>query len=137
MTVNNSEKTIMAYQPGQSGNINGRPKGSLNKRTQLTILLAERAEELINRVIDLALSGDAHAMRLCVERLIPKARADSLTAHLPELDTSNHESSLEITSEIVKSVLRGDITTDEGKKLIEMIEAHQRRVDSEKFSIRF
>jgi hypothetical protein len=137
MTINNSEKTIMAYQPGESGNLNGRPKGSLNRRTQLSTLLEAKAEDLINKLVELALNGDTNAMRLCIERLIPKAQTDSLKVSLPELDTTKHESSFEITTAIVNNILTGNINPDEGKKLIETVQEHQRRVEHNKFAIRF
>lgn len=63
----------MAFQQGQSGNPNGRPAGSKNRRSQLAKLLEPYAEELIAKAVELARAGDVNALRLCIERLIPKA----------------------------------------------------------------
>lgn len=73
----------MAFQKGQSGNPAGRPQGALNKRAQLAKLLEPHATNLINKVIELALSGDINALRLCIERLIPKAQHHCLDVDLP------------------------------------------------------
>ena len=61
------------FQPGQSGNPAGRKVGCLNKHTQLIKLLEPHAEAIVQKTVDLALLGDANALRLCMERLIPKA----------------------------------------------------------------
>jgi hypothetical protein len=52
------------FQPGQSGNPNGRPKGSRNATTlAMETLLDGQAEALTNRAIELALGGDMQARR--------------------------------------------------------------------------
>ena len=63
------------FAQGHSGNPLGRKKGMLNKRTQLAKLLEPHAESLIQKAVELALDGDSNALRLCIERLIPKAQA--------------------------------------------------------------
>jgi hypothetical protein len=58
------------FQPGQSGNPSGRPKGARNKATLVVeALLENEAEALTRKVIDLALEGSMPALRLCLERL--------------------------------------------------------------------
>jgi hypothetical protein len=75
------------FQPGQSGNPQGRPAGSLNKHTQLIRLLEPHAEAIVQKTVDLALLGDPNALRLCLERLIPKA-TERPTVTLPDLSTT-------------------------------------------------
>ena len=58
--------------PGQSGNPEGRPKGSRNVTTlALETLLDGQAAALTQKAIDLALSGDMAALRLCLDRILP------------------------------------------------------------------
>ncbi len=64
----------MQFKPGKSGNPSGRPKGSRNTQTQLLKLLEPYAEKLINKMVEEALDGNAAALRLCIERLLPKAQ---------------------------------------------------------------
>ena len=74
------------FEPGQSGNPNGRPVGVPNKRTRFAKLLEPHAEELVDLLISQARQGDPHALRLCIERLIPKLKSEAPTITLPLVD---------------------------------------------------
>ncbi|RDI37197.1 DUF5681 domain-containing protein [Aquicella lusitana] len=124
----------MQFKPGESGNPEGRPKGSLNKRTQLVRLLEPRAEELVNKMVELALGGDSNALRLCIERLIPKASSSPIIAALPDLDINKAGSSIEIITEVMKQMLAGEVSPDQGKAIISLIEDYRRMLDSRKSS---
>lgn len=64
------------FKPGQSGNPAGRPKGSVNKYTQLAReLLSSRGEEIVQVVIDKALKGDVHCLKMCMDRIVPQQKA--------------------------------------------------------------
>ena len=78
----------MRFQPGQSGNPAGRPPGSLNKKTiAAQELLAEWAEEIVTNLCDRAMEGHGTAMRLCMDRLIPKGRDRLVAIELPVIKT--------------------------------------------------
>src|SRR5215469_6310208 len=63
------------FQKGQSGNPKGRPPGVRNKATEAAeMLLDGEAEALTRRAVERALEGDATALRLCLERIIPPRR---------------------------------------------------------------
>jgi hypothetical protein len=79
----------MRFQPGQSGNPAGRPPGALNKKTlAIEAAIAERAEKILNDVIDRAKDGQATAIRLSMERLLPVGRNRPLAIDLPVIETS-------------------------------------------------
>src|SRR5512134_2042435 len=65
----------MGFKKGQSGNAAGRPPGIPDKRTELRKLLEPHAEELVAKVVSLALKGDRTALRLCMDRLIPPLKS--------------------------------------------------------------
>lgn len=65
----------MKFKPGQSGNPAGKPKGAKDKRTALRELLLPHAADLVKKAVDMALAGDATALRICIDRLIPAAKA--------------------------------------------------------------
>src|SRR3990167_9567009 len=66
----------MTFKPGESGNPTGRPKGIIDKRSELRSLLETHAKEIIEKLIERAKIGDDVAMRLCVDRLIPRVKPD-------------------------------------------------------------
>ena len=59
---------------GCSGNPAGRPVGSKNKCTQFRELLEDDLPALVSVLRDKALEGDMNAMRLLLERLVPKVQ---------------------------------------------------------------
>ena len=62
------------FTKGQSGNPAGRPVGSKNKCTQFRELLEDDLPALASVLRDKALEGDMNAMRLVLERLVPKVQ---------------------------------------------------------------
>ena len=60
----------------KSLNPNGRPKGSMNKWTVLSReLLTERGPEIVQVIIDKALKGDVHCLKMCMDRIVPTTKA--------------------------------------------------------------
>ena len=59
---------------GCSGNPAGRPLGSKNECTQFRELLEDDLPALVSVLRDNALDGDMNAMRLVLERLVPKVQ---------------------------------------------------------------
>jgi hypothetical protein len=61
------------FQPGQSGNPAGRRRGSRNEATlAAATLLDGEAAGLTRRAVEAALAGDMLAMKLCLERVLPR-----------------------------------------------------------------
>ena len=61
-------------------NPTGRPKGSLNKYTKLSReLMSSKGPEIVNKVIELALEGDRHCLKMCMDRIIPTSKAVEIT----------------------------------------------------------
>ena len=73
------------FEKGRSGNPSGRPVGSRNAATLAAeALLAGESEALTRKAIELALDGDATALRLCIERIVPKRNDRPIQFALPE-----------------------------------------------------
>ena len=50
----------------------GRPKGSVNKYTALAReLMSEKSGEIVQKVIDKAMDGDVHCLKMCMDRVLP------------------------------------------------------------------
>lgn len=73
-------KGQQGFQPGQSGNPAGRPKGSRNKATvALEKILNGDAESILRKAIELAQDGDPTALRRCLDRLLPPRKDRPIT----------------------------------------------------------
>ena len=116
----------MAFKKGQSGNPKGRPKKSQNKTTEYKKLLAPHADELIAKLIGLALDGDVSAMRLCIDRITPPIKARDSTVNIKGFTGSPVEKSNAIT----KAVANGEITPQEAQALISVVLSHTKIVES-------
>jgi len=73
------------FEAGESGNPAGRPAGIRDKRQAMRDALASHADALIAKVVEMAKAGDAAALRICIERLIPPAKARDDPVELPEM----------------------------------------------------
>ena len=54
----------------------GRPKGSENKYTALAReVMSAKAPEIVNKVIEKAMDGDVHCLKMCMDRILPVHKA--------------------------------------------------------------
>ena len=69
---------MATFKKGKSGNPKGRPKGVSDKRNRLLQLLEPNIEKLLDKAVELALSGDQAMLRLLLERVLPtKAKEET------------------------------------------------------------
>jgi uncharacterized protein DUF5681 len=109
------------FQPGQSGNPAGRPKGALNEATRLVqALMAGDAEAVFSTVIDKAKAGDMVAARLVVERLAPIIRTGSIKIELQRI-TSLEDIPLALRT-VIEAVAAGALSLDDGERLAALID---------------
>src|SRR6516165_3215997 len=74
------------FQPRQSGNPAGRRRGFRNKATlAAAALLDGEALGLTRRAVEAALAGDMLAMKLCLERVLPRCHERPVIFSLPSL----------------------------------------------------
>lgn len=98
----------------------GRKHGSRNKATKaIESMMAGEAEALTRRCIDLAFKGDPTALKICFDRIAPVRKGRPLE----RIRRNEGESSVE---SLMRAVLDGKITPEEGKDLVSMIEAAAR-----------
>ena len=79
-SVKDESKSL--WKPGQSGNPKGRPKGSKNKLSLLREAVLESAEnivlsnfeDIVQATVELAKQGDATALKIVWDRIIPAKR---------------------------------------------------------------
>ncbi|HBP90853.1 MAG TPA: hypothetical protein DD706_24565 [Nitrospiraceae bacterium] len=105
---------------GQSGNPDGRPKGTKNKTTLMAqALLDGEAEALTRKCIQLALKGRPVALKLCLERILPpkKERTIQIDIQAP----GRLEEIVQAMALIVEKVADGTLCPQEGNTLMGML----------------
>jgi len=77
------------FQPGQSGNPAGRPKGAKGKTTLLREVMQTKSDRLLSRavpailrvVIQQALKGCVHSQKIILDRAVPVQKATEGEGH--------------------------------------------------------
>ena len=97
----------MPFEPGNAG----RPKGAKGRKRQM---LESRSDELLEKLIDLALLGDATALRLCIDRLLPRLRAEAAPI---KVDIASSKIA-EIGTSIVAAAMSGKVSPDSARDIV-------------------
>ena len=120
---------------GQSGNPAGRRVGCRNKTTlAAATLLAGEAEALTRKAVELALSGDPTAMRLCIERILPPCRERTVKFVLPPIESA---ADIAPAMKAVTSALAGGmITPGEAATIAAVVDTFVRAIETSDFERR-
>src|SRR5215471_19296713 len=111
----------MTFQPGQSGNPAGRAVGSRNKKTlAVEAALFDRAQELVDDLVERAKNGEPAAMRLAMERILPVGRGRPLPIELPSIRST--EDALAAADVIMDALKEGAISAREAVDLLRVVE---------------
>ena len=114
------------FEPGNPG----RPPGSKNKITQMVEQLVEgQAEQLVQKVLDLAQAGDVACLRMIFDRLWPPRKGQPVNVVMPPINTS--QDVFPAIASIWTAIREGRLTPDEASALsividrsIQAIELH-------------
>ena len=124
---NYGENTDRQGRPGafQYGNP-GRPRGARNKSTLAAMALLEgEAEALTRKAVELALGGDTVALKLVLDRILPRERPVALNLPLRTLGD------LDRATEVIRTALaRGRISPSEMGVLVGLVEARRRLLET-------
>jgi hypothetical protein len=96
------------FQPGNPG----RPVGSKNRVTQTLEQLAEgQAEQIFQKVSELAQAGDVSCLRMMLDRIWPPRKAQPVNVTLPPINSS--QDALAAIAAICTALREGGLTPDE------------------------
>ena len=120
----NGRNTAGQFTEGNSG----KPKGSRNKATiAIESLLEGQTEALTQTAISKALDGDSMALRLCMDRIAPLPKDNTISFTLPHMESANDAS--KAAGSVLKAVSIGEITPIEGSRVMELIDSFRRTLE--------
>lgn len=124
-------KRATQWKPGQSGNPNGRPRGS-GKLAELRSSLAEHVPAIIEKLRDAALGGDVAAARLLLERVIPPVKAveEATPVDLPDSSLTDQGRA------VIQAVAVGDLPATAGAALLSSLGAMAKLAEADELERR-
>ena len=122
--MKNGRNTAGQFAAGNSG----RPKGSRNKVTiAIENLLHGQAEALTQTAVTKALQGDSVALRLCMERIAPAPKDQSVSFNLPTMHSVLDAS--EAAGNVLTAVSEGELTPVEATRVMGLIDSYRRTLE--------
>lgn len=116
------------WKPGESGN----PKGRVPGVERVRQLLDPHREELVAKAVQLALSGDSTALRLCMDRMAPPPRAETPPVVIPGLSETRDMS--EKARLIVNATGEGIVSPDAAATLLGAIANAAKIIETEELA---
>ena len=114
---------------GESGNPAGRPKGARSRATQaLERILDGDAEDILRKAVEMAKAGDATAIRLCLDRMMPARKDRTISFELPPIETPADLT--KATHALLRGVADGEITPSEAAELSKLVDAHVKAIEA-------
>ncbi len=117
------------FEPGQSGNPNGRPKGARNRATLAVEALIEgQAEAMGAKAVEKALEGDSGMLRALLGNVLPRRRERTIVFDLPDINTA--ADALVASSSVLAACSRGELSPNEASEIMALISTHVRTMDA-------
>jgi hypothetical protein len=131
MTRKSGRNTDGTFGPGNSG----KPQGARHKATQAALALLDgEAEALTRQAVTMALGGDATALRLCLERIVPPRKDLAVTFDLPRMETARDAA--KAAGAVLGAVADGDLTPTEGAHIMALVETYRRTLETTELEAR-
>jgi hypothetical protein len=113
----------------------GRPPGARHKATVAALALLEgEADRLTRRAIEVALTGDVTALRLCLERIAPPRKDAPVTFDLPPMRSAGDAA--KAAGAVLEAVAEGELTPTEGAHIMGLVDAYRRTLEASEFEVR-
>jgi len=107
----------------------GNKTGSRHRITRaVEALLEGEHEPLTRKAIELALTGDTVALRLCLDRLAPPRKDSPVKVALPAVRTA--ADAVGASSAVLEAVAQGDLTPDEAGRVMTLLTAHKALIET-------
>src|SRR5512135_2183402 len=107
----------MPFKKGESGNIAGKPPGTLSKVSKIRRQLYEGLPEVLNVVRKGALEGDAAMVKLWLDKTLPNVKPVHAPVVLPITSSTPDEEAADL---IYQSAVDGDLDADHAASLLNL-----------------
>jgi hypothetical protein len=91
-------------------------------------LLGGEADRLARKCVEMALDGDATALRLCMERIAPAIKSRPIRIDMPAVETMTDV--LKAQAVAIQAMAEGEITPDEAATIANVLEAKRRAIET-------
>lgn len=109
------------FQKGQSGNPNGKAKGTKNRATLAAEqLLQGDLDSICRKLVEEALTGNVQAIKLVLDRVLPPKKDRVIDVQLPKLQTT--DDAVNAISIIIDALGSGEITPSEGEAMSRVVD---------------
>jgi len=116
------------FEPGKSGNPNGRPKGARNRVTRAVEALIEgQGEALGAKAVEKALQGDSTMLRALLSTLVPLRRERTVEFDLPKIESA--ADARKASSAVIAACAAGKLSPREASEIMQLILTHVRAIE--------
>jgi hypothetical protein len=116
------------FEPGQSGNPNGRPKGARNRVTRaIEALIDGQAEAIAAKAVEKALQGDSPMQRALLNTLVPPRRERMVEVELPKIESA--ADARKASSAVIAACAAGELSPREASEIMGLISAHMGTIE--------
>jgi Family of unknown function (DUF5681) len=113
------------FEPGQSGNPNGRPRGTRNRATLAAeALINNKAQDLAEKALELALKGDSAMLRGLLSTFVPPCRERPAELDLPKIETA--ADAIAACSVVFAALAEGNLTPGQAREVMELLSSFAR-----------
>ena len=122
-----AQKRGRPFEPGQSGNPNGRPKGARNHVTRVVEALIDgQGEALGAKAVEKALDGDSPMLRALLSTLVPP-RERTVEFELPKIESA--ADAVKASSAVITACAAGELSPREASEIMGLISTHVRTIE--------
>ena len=110
------------FQPGQSGNPAGKPKGAGDRRLEIRRMLEVRGTEVVETLLDMAIvDRDPAALKLIMERISPKPKSEAVNLGIQVNGITGKDDIKKIVSDVLMGAIKGDVPDDQSKSIAALV----------------
>lgn len=122
------------FAKGHSGNPAGRPSRARQAAVVAEALIGRKTVPLVNKAIALALAGDRAALRLCLDRIVPRRREAPIALPLPPIESSADIGAA--MAAVVNAAATGAVTSAQADALARVVTTFLRAIEAGDFEQR-